>query len=68
MSGTTDLAAAFAEFNDNLAPAREWAMGYRMQLERDGWSMTQAERIAADALIEVSRSAFRQPANDGSPR
>ena len=38
--------------------------GYRVQLERMGWSPAQAERIAAEALIEATRNALRQSVED----
>ena len=52
------MTEAVAELMDNFAVMSEAAKGYRDQLERDGWSPTQAEVIAAEWLILAQRKAF----------
>jgi hypothetical protein len=49
---------AALEMNEAIAPLREWAKGFRVALLRDGWSQTQAEHIAAEALIDMIRGAL----------
>lgn len=60
MSAAQDFRIAMVEFTENTEPLREWAKGYREALTRDGWSETQAERIAADALIQLFRKVMSQ--------
>lgn len=50
---------AMAGLGDHVDIFREWATGYRQTLVRDGWSETQAERVAADALVELFRKVMR---------
>ena len=61
MSETTRPAEAVAEAIDGLTTLAEGFYGYRLRLEQMGWSPTQAERIAADALAEANRAALSAP-------
>lgn len=40
------LAEALADLRERLAPLDEAALGYRRQLEEQGWSPTAAEQMA----------------------
>jgi hypothetical protein len=52
------MAEYMADFMEEFALFREAAVGYRKQLEEDGWSPTAAEMIAASWLIEMQRKAL----------
>lgn len=58
MSRDEDILLSAARLTDRTDLYREWAQGYREQLARDGWSPTEAEHIAGDALIVLFRKAM----------
>ena len=45
---THDFATAIAQMRDILAPIDEAVLGYRKQLEEEGWSPTAAETMALE--------------------
>ena len=52
------MASSLVDFMAEFAVVRETAIGYREQLERDGWSPAAAEMVAANWLIEMQRKVM----------
>lgn len=54
-----DILTAVMEMVEGMSPLRQAALGYKASLVANGWSETQAERIAAEFLIELNRKVLR---------
>lgn len=58
-SPTGVMLSAAMEIMEGMASLRQAALGYKASLIEDGWNEAQAERIAAELLIELNRKVLR---------
>lgn len=58
VAGNDDLVRSMHEMLEMLAPIREAMIGFRHQLEADGWSAESAEMIAANMFVGLQNKMF----------
>jgi len=51
-----DPAEMMLQILEMMAPVREAMVGYRAQLEADGWTPTSAEKLAMDLFLHLQQA------------